>query len=285
MSTVAPTAGGQRSAENDHRWLILVIVAIAQLMVILDSTVVNIALPSAQHALGFPNSDRQWVVTAYALAFGSLLLLGGRIGDMFSRKRVFVTGLAGFALASALGGAAVSFEMLVIARTLQGVFGAILAPAALGTLVSTFRDPRERGRAFGVFGSVAVGGGAVGLILGGVLTEYFSWRWCLYVNLIFAAIAIAGALAYMRGNRPDSRPRMDWLGTVLASAGLFLIVFGFSHAETAGWAAALTVGSLAAGVILLVLFVLAERWVAHPLLPLRVILNRARGGSYLAVGL
>jgi EmrB/QacA subfamily drug resistance transporter len=284
MSSVS-SAAGRRPETSDHRWLILVIVAIAQLMVVLDATVVNIALPSAQHALGFPNSDRQWVVTAYALAFGSLLLLGGRLGDMFSRKRVFITGLAGFALASALGGAAVSFEMLVIARTLQGVFGAILAPSALGTLVSTFRDPRERGRAFGVFGSVAVGGGAVGLILGGVLTQYFSWRWCLYVNLIFAAIAITGALLYMRGNRPDSRPQMDWAGVALASSGLFAIVFGFSHAETAGWGAALTIGSLVAGVLLLAAFAFAERRVNHPLLPLRVILNRARGGSYAAVGL
>jgi EmrB/QacA subfamily drug resistance transporter len=225
------------------------------------------------------------VVTAYALAFGSLLLLGGRLGDMFSRKRVFITGLVGFALSSALGGAAVSFEMLVVARTLQGAFGAILAPAALGTLVSTFRDPRERGRAFGVFGSVAGGGGAVGLILGGILTQYVSWRWTLYVNLFFAAVAVAGALAYMRSNRPDSRPRMDWAGTVLASAGLFLIVFGFSHAELSGWTAALTIGSLVAGVVLLGVFVLAERRVTHPLLPLRVILDRARGGSYLSVGL
>ena len=285
MSHVAPTAGGQHTADKDHRWLILVIVAIAQLMVILDSTVVNIALPSAQHALGFPNSDRQWVVTAYALAFGSLLLLGGRLGDMFSRKWVFITGLAGFALSSALGGAAVSFGMLVAARTLQGAFGAILAPSALGTLISTFRDPRERGRAFGVFGSVAGGGGAVGLILGGVLTEYFSWRWTLYVNLFFAAIAIAGALTYMTSNRPATRPRMDWAGTILASTGLFAIVFGFSHAETAGWAAGLTIGSLVAGVILLAAFVLAERRVSHPLLPLRVIMDRARGGSYISVGL
>jgi EmrB/QacA subfamily drug resistance transporter len=285
MTTIAPAAGGQRSAENDHRWLILVIVAIAQLMVILDSTIVNIALPSAQHALGFPNSDRQWVVTAYALAFGSLLLLGGRLGDMFSRKWIFITGLAGFALSSALGGAAVSFGMLVAARTLQGAFGAILAPAALGTLISTFRDPRERGRAFGVFGSVAGGGGAVGLILGGVLTQYVSWRWTLYVNLFFAALAIAGALTYMKNNRPDSRPRMDWAGTVLASTGLFMIVFGFSRAELSGWTAGLTIGSLAAGVILLTAFVLAERRVSHPLLPLRVIMDRARGGSYLAVGL
>src|SRR6202042_610319 len=240
MSSVTPAAGDQRPAASDHRWLILIVVAIAQLMVVLDSTIVNIALPSAQHALGFPNSDRQWVVTAYALAFGSLLLVGGRLGDMFSRKRGFIAGLIGFALASALGGASVSFAMLVAARALQGAFGAVLAPSALGTLVSTFQDPRERGRAFGVFGSVAAGGGAVGLILGGVLTQYLSWRWCLYVNLFFAAIAIVGALAYMRTNRPASRPRMDWAGTVLASAGLFLIVFGFSHAELAGWTAALT---------------------------------------------
>jgi len=199
-------------------------------MVVLDATVVNIALPSAQHALGFPNSDRPWVVTAYALAFGSLLLLGGR-------------------------------------------------------LVSTFRDPRERGRAFGVFGSVAGGGGAMGLILGGVLTQYFSWRWTLYVNLFFAAIAIADALAYMRSNRPDSRPRMDWAGTVLASAGPFLIVFGFSHAELAGWTASLTIGSLVTGVILLAAFAFAESRVSHPLHPLRVIVDRTRGRRLLALGL
>jgi len=285
MSSVTPVTDGQQAAANDHRWLILVIVAVAQLMVVLDATVVNIALPSAQHALGFPNGDRQWVVTAYALAFGSLLLLGGRLGDMFSRKRVFIIGLIGFALSSALGGAAQSFEMLVTARALQGVFGAILAPSALGTLVSTFRDPRERGRAFGVFGSVAGGGGAVGLILGGVLTQYASWRWTLYVNLFFAAIAVAGAVAYMQSNRPDTRPRIDWAGTVLASAGLFLIVFGFSHAETASWGSAVTIGSLVAGVVLLAVFAFAESRVSHPLLPLRVIVDRARGGSYISVGL
>jgi EmrB/QacA subfamily drug resistance transporter len=273
------------AADVDRRWLVLAVVATAQLMVVLDSTVVNIALPSAQRALGFPNGDRQWVVTAYALAFGSLLLVGGRLGDMYSRKWVFIAGLAGFAVSSAIGGAAVSFEMLVAARALQGAFGAILAPSALGTLVSTFQDPRERGRAFGVFGSVAAGGGGVGLILGGLLTQYLSWRWTLYINLVFAAIAVAGALAYMSSARPASRPRMDWTGAVLACAGLFLIVFGFSHAETAGWTAGLTIGSLVLGLVLLAAFVVAERRSSHPLLPLRVILDRTRGGSYVAVGL
>ena len=282
---MSSATAGRPAAPADRRWLVLVVVAVAQLMVVLDSTVVNIALPSAQRALGFPNSDRQWVVTAYALAFGSLLLVGGRLGDMYSRKWVFITGLIGFAVSSAIGGAAVSFEMLVAARTLQGAFGAILAPSALGTLVSTFQDPRERGRAFGVFGSVAAGGGGVGLILGGVLTQYLSWRWTLYINLVFAVIAVAGALAYMSTSRPANPPRMDWPGAVLACAGLFLIVFGFSHAETAGWTATLTLGSLILGVLLLAGFVVAERRSSHPLLPLRVILDRTRGGSYVAVGL
>ena len=272
------------TAPADRRWLVLVVVAVAQLMVVLDATVVNIALPSAQRALGFSNNDRQWVVTCYALAFGSLLLVGGRIGDMFSRKWVFVTGLAGFAVASAIGGASVSFPMLVIARTLQGMFGALLAPAALGTLTSTFTDPRERGRAFAVFGAVASGGAGVGLILGGVLTQYLSWRYTLYVNLVFAAFAIAGALAWIRASLA-TRPRLDWPGTVLASSGLFLIVFGFSRAETAGWAAPLTVTCLVAGPLLLAAFVAAERRSSHPLLPLRVILDRTRGGSYAVLGL
>ena len=272
------------TAPDDRRWLVLAVVAVAQLMVVLDATVVNIALPSAQHALGFSNNDRQWVVTSYALAFGSLLLLGGRIGDMFSRKWVLVTGLAGFAVASAIGGASVSFPMLVAARTLQGAFGALLAPAALGTLTSTFTDQRERGRAFAVYGAVASGGAGVGLILGGVLTQYLSWRYTLYVNLVFAAFAIAGALAWIR-SRPATRPRLDWPGTVLASAGLFLIVFGFSRAETAGWAAPLTVTCLVVGPLLLAAFVAAERRSAHPLLPLRVILDRTRGGSYAVLGL
>src|SRR4051812_9687302 len=181
--TIADRKAADARGQSDHRWLVLVVVSIAQLMVVLDATVVNIALPSAQTDLHFPDSQRQWIVTAYPLAFGSLLLLGGRIGDLFGRKWAFIGGMIGFAIASAIGGAATTFGVLVTSRTLQGAFGAILAPAALSTLANAFQDPRERGRAFGVFGAVAGGGGAVGLLLGGFLTEYATWRWCFFVNL------------------------------------------------------------------------------------------------------
>jgi EmrB/QacA subfamily drug resistance transporter len=282
------TSADQKAAEargSDRRWLILVVVSIAQLMVVLDATVVNIALPSAQTDLGFADGQRQWIVTAYALAFGSLLLLGGRIGDMFGRKRVFLAGLAAFAIASAIGGAAPSFGVLVTARALQGVAGAMLAPAALSTLVTTFRDPRDRGKAFGVFGTVAVAGGAVGLVLGGVLTEYLSWRWAMYVNVFFAVAAAAGALMWMVHERPEIRPRVDVIGTVLASAGLFGLVFGFSRAESAGWLAVSTVLSLIAGAALLVAFVLVEQRVAQPLLPMRVVADRTRAVAFAAVAI
>jgi EmrB/QacA subfamily drug resistance transporter len=273
-----------RSHQHDHRWSILAIIAVAQLMVVLDATIVNIALPSAQHDLGFANDQRQWIVTAYALAFGSLLLLGGRIGDLFGRKWAFIGGMIGFAVASAAGGAADNFAVLVTSRTLQGAFGAILAPAALSTLANAFQNPSERGRAFGVFGAVAGGGGAVGLLLGGFLTEYASWRWCFYVNLAFAAVAVIGGLIYMRNEVPDERPRLDLIGAPLAAAGLFGLVFGFSHAETDGWLDPVTLISLVGGVVLLAVFVLVEQRVAHPLLPLRIILDRNRGGAYLSVG-
>lgn len=276
-------AAAHRAA--DHRWLILVFVSVAQLMVVLDSTIVNIALPSAQADLGFPDSDRQWIVTAYALAFGSLLLLGGRVGDLIGRKYAFLVGLAGFALASAIGGAAGSFEVLVTARAFQGVFGAILAPSALSTLVTTFRSPRDRGKAFGVFGSVAVAGGAVGLILGGLLTEYLSWRWAMYVNVVFAAAAAAGACAYMTNDRPPARQRIDLGGAALASAGLFGLVFGFSHAESGGWSSTTTLVSLIAGTALLVAFFVVESHIRTPLLPPRVITDRARGVAYISIGI
>jgi EmrB/QacA subfamily drug resistance transporter len=281
----APDAGGSAGAGPDHRWWILVIVALAQLMVVLDATIVNIALPSAQHALGFANDDRQWIVTAYALAFGSLLLLGGRVGDLFGRKWTFIGGMAGFAIASAVGGAAPNFVVLVTSRTLQGACGAMLAPAALSTLTNAFQDQKERGRAFGVYGAVAGGGGAVGLLLGGVLTEYASWRWCFFINLFFAAIAVAGALVLIRNDAHPDRPRLDLIGSPTAALGLFCIVFGFSRAQSNGWGSSLTIGSLCLGAALLVAFGFVERRVSAPLLPLRVVLNRNRGGSYAAMGL
>src|SRR5436190_36510 len=185
--------------QHARRWWILAVLGIAQLMVVLDATIVNIALPSAQDDLGFSDDARQWVITAYALAFGSLLLLGGRLGDLFGRKRVFIVGLLGFAGASAVGGMADSFGMLVGARALQGAFGALLAPAALSILTSTFQNPAERGKAFGVYGAIAGGGGAVGLLVGGILTQYLSWRWCMFVNLAFAIPAALGAVALLRG--------------------------------------------------------------------------------------
>jgi EmrB/QacA subfamily drug resistance transporter len=276
----------QEPHTNPHharRWLILFVIAIAQLMVVLDATVVNIALPSAQKALEFSNDQRQWVITAYALAFGSLLLLGGRIGDLFGRKRVFVIGLGGFAVASALGGFAQSFEVLVAARALQGVFGALLAPAALSLLTTTFVDPEERGKAFGVFGAVAVGGAAIGLILGGVLTEYLNWRWCLFVNLAIAVPAALAATALLHNEVPAKRSRIDLPGTLTASTGLFAIVYGLANAETHSWTDATTIGMLVAGVALLVGFVVIQRRSANPLLPMRVILDRDRGGSFLAM--
>jgi EmrB/QacA subfamily drug resistance transporter len=268
-----------------RRWWILGVVGLAQLMVVLDATIVNIALPSAQRALAFSNADRQWVVTAYSLAFGGLLLLGGRLSDLVGRRRMLIIGLVGFASASAFGGASIGFTMLVIGRGAQGAFGAMLAPAALSTLTTTFTDPAERGKAFGVYGAIAGAGGAVGLLLGGALTEYLSWRWCLYVNVVLAVVAVAGAVRLLERHPRDPNVRIDWPGTVLVVAGLVAVVYGLSEAETKGWGAPTTDALLPAGVVLLAAFVLAERRARHPLLPLRIVLNRFRGGAYLAIGL
>jgi EmrB/QacA subfamily drug resistance transporter len=273
-------SGDPRSA---NRWWVLAVVGLAQLMVVLDATIVNIALPSAQRDLGFTNADRQWVVTAYSLAFGGLLLLGGRLSDLVGRRRMFLIGLAGFAGASALGGLSTSFGMLVVARGIQGAAGAMLAPAALSILTTTFADPAERGKAFGVYGAIAGAGGAVGLLVGGILTEYLSWRWCLYVNVVLAGVALLGALRLLVNQPRDPDVHLDLPGTALAVAGLVSLVYGFSRAETDGWTAPLTIALLALAVVLLTAFVLVERRVAHPLLPLRIVLNRNRGGSYLAI--
>src|SRR5690349_23990921 len=291
MSEPAVVASSERAGRSGVasgpalRWWILGVVGLAQLMVVLDATIVNIALPSAQHDLGFSNADRQWVVTAYSLAFGSLLLLGGRLSDLFGQRRMLIIGLIGFAAASALGGAATGFDMLVVGRAIQGAFGALLAPAALSTLAVTFSDPAERGKAFGVYGAIAGAGGAVGLLLGGLLTEYLSWRWCLYVNVILALVAVTGAVRLLPNQPRDTKVYLDPAGTILVVAGLVSLVYGLSEAETKGWGAPTTIILLVAGVVLLTAFVLVERRASHPLLPLRIVLNRFRGGSYLAIGL
>jgi EmrB/QacA subfamily drug resistance transporter len=266
------------------RWFVLALIGVAQLMVVLDATIVNIALPSAQTDLGFSNDARQWIITAYALSFGSLLLVGGRLGDLLGRKRVFVIGLTGFAAASAIGGFAPSFGVLVIARALQGAFAALLAPAALSILTTTFTVAEERNRAFGVFGTIAASGAAVGLVLGGALTQYLDWRWSMFINVLLAVPAALAALRLLtRDAQAPFGSRIDVAGTVTASAGLFALVFGFSNAESHGWGAPVTLAAIAAGVALLGAFVAVERRVANPLLPLRVVADRNRSAGYLAV--
>ena len=282
---VDPDPPALSDAESNHskRWLILAVLGVGQLMVILDNTIVNIALPSAQHDLGFSNADRQWIVTAYSLAFGSLLLLGGRIGDLIGRKRALLIGLAGFAVASAIGGAAVGFPMLVFARTIQGAFGALLAPSVLALLTTTFSDPRERAKAFGIYGGIAGAGGAIGLLLGGILTSYASWRWTLFVNLFFAAIAIVGSVLWLKADRAADHDPLDLPGLFLVTSGLFFLVFGFSHAETTAWSNPFTIGFLVLGVVLLGAFALVETRVRYPLLPMRIVADRMRGGAMLTM--
>ncbi|MFF3768077.1 MFS transporter [Streptomyces sp. NPDC001922] len=273
-------------ALDPRRWKALVFIALAQLMVVLDATIVNIALPSAQADLGISDGNRQWVITAYALAFGGLLLFGGRIADLWGRKRAFLVGLVGFAGASALGGAAVNTGVLLGSRALQGAFGALLAPAALSLLAVMFTDAKERAKAFGIYGAIAGGGGAVGLILGGFLTEYLDWRWTFFVNIPFAVIAAAGAYFVIRepeGSR--NRSTLDIPGVVLSTLGLVSLVYGFTRAESDGWTSPVTLGLFVAAGVLLAAFALVESRVKAPLLPLRVVTERNRGGVYASLGL
>ena len=271
-----------KATSRAHMW-ILVVIASAQLMVVLDTTIMIIALPSAQHALGFSNTDRQWVVTAYTLAFGGFLLLGGRISDMFGPKRTLMIGVTGFALASALGGASQTTLMLIGARGLQGLFGALLAPSVLSILTSTFSDPRERGRAFGIYATIAIAGSAFGLILGGFLTQYVDWRWCLYVNLPIAGLVLFGALRLIPTRQGIPGIRLDVLGVVLGCGGLVALVYGLGEAGTSGWGATDVMVALVAAAVLLGAFVLWQSKGPNPLLPLRVVRNRNRAGSFITI--
>ena len=276
----------QTAQPDPKRWTALIFIALAQLMVVLDATVVNIALPSAQHDLGISDGDKQWVITAYTLAFGGLLLFGGRLADLWGRKNTFIVGLVGFAVVSAVGGAAVNTPMLLGARALQGAFGALLAPAALSLLAVMFTDAKERAKAFGIYGAIAGAGAAVGFILGGVLTQFLNWRWALFVNILFAVVAAVGAvLVIHEPTYSRNRNRLDVPGVLLASAGLVALVYGFSRADSDGWAAGATISLFVASAVLLAAFVAVESRVASPLLPLRVVTERNRGGVFLSLGL
>ena len=291
--STATASSTPAEAPDPMRWWSLTVLAAAQLMIILDASIVNIALPSAQSDLGISNADRQWVVTAYTLAFGSLLLLGGRIADYTGRKRTFIIGLLGFAGASALGGLAANQELLFAARGLQGAFAALMAPAALSLVTVTFTEPKERAKAFGVWGALSGGGAAIGLIVGGVLTEYTSWRWCLGVNVPVAILVALAAIPLVHESKAHGDTRYDVPGVLLATTGLFSLVYGFTEAARAknpedprstavqGWGDPSTVTWLVIAVVLLVAFVYWETRSRNPMLPLRVVLDRNRGGSYL----
>lgn len=266
------------------RWGVLATAGLAQLMVVLDSTVVTIALPSAQQALGMNDSTRSWVVTAYSLAFGGLLLVGGRLADRLGGRRAFLTGLIGFAFASLLAGVAVTAPMFFAGRALQGVFAALLAPAGLSLISRTFTSTRERSIAFGVYGALTGAGAVVGLLLGGALTEYLDWRWCLLINLPITAIALVGATSIV----PSSKGlpvRIDLLSAATSALGMAGVVFALAEGANHGWGSPIVITSIIVGLAGLAAFVLTQRVVDQPLLPLQIVLDRARGGAFLAVGL
>ncbi|MFC9911610.1 MFS transporter [Streptomyces sp. NPDC059862] len=283
MSASRTAEAGASVDPDPRRWWGLMVIALAQLMVVLDATIVNIALPSAQRDLDMSDGNRQWVITSYTLAFGGLLLLGGRVADLVGRKRTFVIGLVGFATASAFGGAAANAGMLFGARALQGVFAAVLAPSALSLLTTTFTDPRERGRAFSIYGTLAASGSAIGFMVGGLLTEYLNWRWCLYVNVPIAVIAVAGAFALLQDSPGHAGARLDVPGVLLGCGGLVAIVHGFGQAESRGWSDPMVLGLFAGGAALVAVFVWWQTRAPVPLLPLHIIKDRNRAGCYLTM--
>ena len=282
MSSAPSLAEATTGRPVDQRWIALTFIALAQLMIALDATIVSIALPSAQQALRASDAERQWVITAYTLAFAGLLLVGGRIADTIGRKRTFVIGLAGFALASMLGGSAGNFLVLLASRAAQGAFAALLAPTALSLLAVTFTQPRERARAFAVYGAIAGSGAALGLLLGGVLTQYFGWRWCLYVNVPIAVAAALGGWRVLGGSDGGHRQRLDIPGVLFATGGLVALVYACSDAVSSGWGSGRVIGFLVASAVLLGGFVLREMRTDAPLLPLQIVLDRNRGGAFLA---
>jgi EmrB/QacA subfamily drug resistance transporter len=266
--------------------LALAVIAVAQLMVVLDVAIVNVALPSIQRSLHFTATNLEWVVNAYAIAFGGLLLLGGRAGDLFGRRRMFIAGTLLFTIGSLAGGLATTSTILIIARVVQGIGGAVVAPTALSLLADTFAEGKARNRALGVYSAVSAAGGALGLLLGGVITNYFSWRWILFVNVpvgIVLALVAPRVLLATQGRRG----RLDLPGAVSVTAGATLLVYSLSRAATHGWRDAGTVATLTIALGLLVVFVAIEALSRQPLMPLRILANRNRSAAYvlsLAIG-
>jgi len=279
---------GAHAADGNRRLgLALFVIATAQLMVVLDSAIVNVALPHIQRALGFSGSGLEWVVTAYAVTFGGLLLLGGRSGDLLGRRKIFIAGLLLFSLASLFGGFATSEAWLLIARAAQGVGGAMIAPTALALITTTFPEGAPRNRAMGVYAAMSGGGAAVGLIAGGLLTTYLSWRWVMFVNVPIG-IVTAILAGYVLSESTRRRGRFDLPGAITSTAGVALLVYGLSNASTdqAGishWTDAKVIVSLAAAVVLLVTFALIESRSRHALMPLRILENRSRTGAYVVM--
>lgn len=277
-----PSPPAPRVASGTRRWWLLAGLGLAQIMITLDATIMNIALPSAQAELGFSDADRSWVLTAFTVAFASLLLLSGRLADRLGRRNILIIGLIGFAVASAIGGAAPTFAVLITARAIQGLFAALLAPAALAMVTTTFPSGPDRARAFGIFGAISVAGASVGLILGGVLTEFASWRWAMYINILFAIPAIVFAVLLAPRLRTGTA-RIDLPSTVTVSAGLLGVVYGLTNAGDDQWSSFWTIAPLVAGIALIALFVFLQTRVASPLLPLRVLADRDRIGGLVGI--
>jgi EmrB/QacA subfamily drug resistance transporter len=269
------------AGSNVPAWVVLLLVCLGQFMVVLDVSIVNVALPAMQRDLGFTYSGLQWVVNAYTLTFAGFLLLGGRAADLYGRRRMFILGLGLFTFASLVGGLAQTQAMLVGARALQGLGGAVLAPATLTILTTSFPDGAPRARALGVWSAVAAGGGAAGALLGGILTDLISWRWILFVNVPIGIVAILGARALLAESRGEVRHRsLDLPGAVTVTAGLVLLVFSIVRTEVYAWTSWQVVAPFLASLVFLGLFVLIEARVAKsPLLPLRIFRSRSVTGA------
>src|SRR3954465_3779839 len=265
---------------RDKRWIALTLLCVAQFVVVLDASIVNVALPTIGDALHFTESNLPWVVNAYVLTFGGFLLLGGRAADLLGRRRVFMAGLVLFALASLAGGLATSSGQLIAARAAQGLGAAILSPAALSIVTNTFRDGAERNKALGVWGAVAGSGGAAGVLLGGVLTDGLGWEWVLWVNVPIGLAAAAIAPSLIAESRSEgARRHFDFAGAVTITAGLSLLVYALVDANDAGWGSGQTIGLLALSAALLIAFVLIERRAPSPLMPFSIFRLRTLTGA------